>query len=269
MEFRNIAIFCYLSITHFLKGRWSQSYANFKGALFRTYESFLDFFSKSKVKCNFCGWQGNRYRTFVGTTYIRRNAVCPSCLSLERHREFLIIFHQVEKLINKPKFKLLDIGPTKAFNDYCKKRSNIDYISIDLSSQFAMHHMDLENLTFDDSSFDLIICYQVLDYLNDYKKGISEIFRVLNVNGFTITHEIIDMSSTATIEFKSRIKENSFAQRRFGLDIINSWENAGFNVNAIKSKDNNIILISSKEELLINNCLDNLKNKDFICYSSK
>ncbi len=264
MELRNIAIYFYQSIILFFKARWHESYVNFMGACIRIFESFFDFFVRAKVKCNYCGWQGYKFRTFVGITNIRKNAVCPRCLSLERHREFLIIFNQVEKLIDKPGIKLLDIAPTKAFSDYCKKRNDIEYLSVDLSSQFAMYHMNLENLTFKNNSFDMIICYHVLDYLKDDSKGMSEIYRVLNPRGITITQEGVDLLLNKTIEWERPLKENSFRKRQYGLDFFKKWEKAGFRVSAIKSKDNNnITLISTKGEVSLNDCLEDLKTKDY------
>jgi ubiquinone/menaquinone biosynthesis C-methylase UbiE len=45
---------------------------------------------------------------------------------------------------------------------------------------------NLENIQFDDKSFDLILCAQVIEHLLDDKKGISELYRILKTNGYLI-----------------------------------------------------------------------------------
>lgn len=233
-ESKNIAIYAYLSFKHLMNLHFSESIAYMQGALLRTYEALTSGYQKNKVTCSFCNWQGPCYRTFVASTVIRRNAICPRCLSLERHREFLDVFKIVASAIQSKPIKLLDIAPSYAFSQYCLANENIDYLSIDLISQFAMLHMNLENLQLESNTFDIIVCYHVLDYLNNDVKGMNEIQRVLKNNGITITQEGIDYNINDTIEWKHAKPENEYRVRQYGLDFFERWQSANFKYFIIK-----------------------------------
>src|SRR6185295_15603374 len=42
-----------------------------------------------RVNCSVCGWSGNAFNAIATFGYIRRNARCPKCGSLERHRAMI------------------------------------------------------------------------------------------------------------------------------------------------------------------------------------
>src|SRR5262245_53145649 len=42
--------------------------------------------NRQMVSCVLCGWSGNRFDTLATFGYLRRQAYCPACGSLERHR---------------------------------------------------------------------------------------------------------------------------------------------------------------------------------------
>jgi len=235
-EFRNIAILVYLVIKFSLKGRLQEAKACFIGAQWRTVELFEEVYSTNKVTCDFCDWNGPRFKTFVASTTIRRNAVCPKCLSLERHREFIKIFRILKLYIKKRKIEILDIAPTLAFSNYCKGKSDFEYLSIDLKSQFAMKHMNLENLQIESNTFDVIVCYHVLDYLDNDVKGMNEIYRVLNQNGIALTQEGIDYTLQETIEWDKAVVEKEYRIRQYGKDFFNRWQSVGFTHYILKGK---------------------------------
>ena len=60
---------------------------------------------------------------------------------------------------------------------------NINYITYDLNSPLAEIKGDICNMPFKNNSFDYILCNHVLEHINDDKKAMMEIFRVLNISG--------------------------------------------------------------------------------------
>ena len=248
-ELRNILIYLYLGLQHLIHGRFKQAGPNFTGAFLRSYERIRDPFSANIVECNFCQWRGSKFRTYVSTVSTRENAVCPKCLSLERHREFLGIYNSVEPCLDKPKIRLLDIAPTKAFGDYCRAKGNVEYLSIDLKSQLAMRHMDLQNLELESNSFDCVVCYHVLDYLEDDSKGMSEIYRVLHTDGVAITQEGIDPSLKETLEWHKPIRDKEFRVRQYGPDFIDKWIAEGFiTISVQTTTSDKSVFISTKSD---------------------
>ena len=227
-EYFNIIIYFYISLRHLINAHFHESKAYFIGALWRSWEWISYPFLKLKVDCTFCGWKGPKFKTFVASTVLRHNALCPQCLSLERHREFLHLFHTVSRHSNQVPLTILDIAPTLAFSHYCQQDKDIDYLSVDLQSQFAMKHMNLENLTLPSNSYNVVVCYHVLDYLNNDTKGMSEIHRVLKDDGIAITQEGVDYKNPKTIEWKEALPENEYRIRQYGVDFFEKWGSVGF-----------------------------------------
>jgi|GEM_PF-3080969 len=227
-EYINIITYFYISIRHLLNAHILEARAYFVGGLWRTFEWISFPFKRNVVVCAFCGWEGPKYKTFVASTVLRHNALCPHCLSLERHREFLHLFKVISEHPNQLTSTILDIAPTLAFSNYCKNNEFIDYLSIDLQSQFAMKHMNLENLSLPSTTYDIVVCYHVLDYLNNDAKGMSEIFRVLKDDGITITQEGIDYQNSTSVEWEVALPEHEYRIRQYGFDFFDKWRSAGF-----------------------------------------
>ena len=83
------------------------------------------------------------------------------------------------------------------------------------------------SLPFDDNTFDLVICSEVLEHLDDYHAAIDEIYRVLNNNGIAILQVPININRKKTFEdpnITSQLdREKYFGQydhvREYGIDF--------------------------------------------------
>lgn len=75
---------------------------------------------------------------------------------------------------------ILDVGAGgKRYNNLCSG----EVTSIDIDPKEGVSFGDITNIPFDDESFDSVLCIEVLEYVAEYKKGISEMARVLKKNG--------------------------------------------------------------------------------------
>lgn len=108
----------------------------------------------------------------------RRNALCPNCKSLERHRLAYLYFKNETDLFSKQS-KMLHVAPKYAFRDVFSQMENIEYISADLDPSMAMVEMDIENIEYPDGAFDVIYCSHVLEHVQDDRKAIKELHRIL------------------------------------------------------------------------------------------
>ena len=124
-----------------------------------------------------------------------------------------------------------------------KFRQEYDYLSIDLDGKKAMMAMDLTAMTFDDNSFDAIVCNHVLEHIPDDKKAMKELFRVLKPGGWAslqvpikgdITQE--DLSITEPKE-RLRLYGQEDHVRYYGRDFIGRLKEAGFDVRSISKTD--------------------------------
>jgi len=68
--------------------------------------------------------------------------------------------------------------------DIYKERLDEAKTKLGQHSNITFQKEDICQLTFADESLDLVVCCEVLEHIPDYKKGLSEIYRVLKKNGY-------------------------------------------------------------------------------------
>lgn len=182
------------------------------------------------------------FRTFLPYGYgnQRNNVLSPSTLSLERHRLLWLYLKDKTDFFTTQK-KVLHIAPEQCFLKRFKQLKNLDYITADLYSPIADVKADICNLPFKNNEFDVIFCNHVLEHIEDDKKAMSELYRVLKPNGFGIFQIPQDLTREKTYEDftitspKERAKH--FGQydhvRIYGKDYFNKLRSAGFKVDEI------------------------------------
>ena len=184
----------------------------------------------------------SNYSKFLSYGYktVRKNALCPGTLSLERHR-LLWLYLDRETNFLSSNLKVLHVAPEQVFYKKFKKLKNWEYFTFDLNSPIADIKGDLISTNFKDESFDLIICNHVLEHIEDDKSALDEMYRILKYNGISILQVPINVKRENTFEdlsIKSKIqREKYFGQydhvREYGLDFKDRVEQAGFKVEMI------------------------------------
>lgn len=195
------------------------------------------FFMKGdKVECTVCGSKFNKFLPY-GRLNPRENALCPSCLALERHRLMYLYLKEKTIFFTAP-LKVLHVAPEYCFIDRFEKLPNIEYITADIESPLAKVKMDIEKIQFPDESFDVIFCNHVLEHVEHFDVATSELYRVLKKGGWAIMQSPQDMSMATTHEDPTitdpRERERIFLQsdhlRLFGKDYGKQLAKAGFKV---------------------------------------
>lgn len=151
----------------------------------------------NKYYCPVC--EKNYISFFPAGDNTAGNSKCPGCSSLERQR-LLWLFLEKQLLIKSRRFRLLNVAPDRAIQNKLKSLDNIDYISIDLSSGIAMQNQDLTKLGFADNSFDLVLCYHVLEHIVDDRKAMKELYRVTKPGGLAIIQTPVEYDREKTFE---------------------------------------------------------------------
>ena len=185
---------------------------------------------------------GKSFRKFLsyGYTKLRKNALSPSTLSLERHR-LLWLYLKNETVLFEKKIKLLHFAPEQAFYKRFKKLSNIQYDTIDINSPLAKIKADICDLPIKENTYDFILCNHVLEHVLDDNKAMSELYRVLKKGGTGIFQVPIDMKREKTFQDDSitdKLERNKiFGQydhvRVYGKDYFNKLEDTGFKVQQV------------------------------------
>ena len=185
---------------------------------------------------------GSNYSKFLSYGYktVRKNALCPGTLSLERHRLLWLYLDKETDFLNS-NLKVLHVAPEQVFYKKFKKLKNWEYFTFDLNSPIADIKGDLTSTNFKDESFDLIICNHVLEHIEDDKSALNEIYRILKYNGISILQVPTNVKRKNTFEDSSikskNQREKYFGQydhvREYGLDFKDRVEEAGFEVEMI------------------------------------
>ena len=215
----------------FVPRRYIQLFAHFV-------TKFLSiFYAGDKVECTVCKHKYRKFLPFGRLKAARENALCPNCLSLERHR---MIWYFLENKTNFFTYKqnMLHIAPEYCFIKRFGKIQNLNYITGDLESPLAMVKMNVLDIPFSDNEFDVLMCNHVLEHIEDDNKAMSEIYRVLKPAGWAILQVPIDMTLEKTYEdftiLSPSEREKHFGQndhvRQYGSDYIKRLAYVGFNV---------------------------------------
>jgi len=193
------------------------------------------FYKGDNVECPVCEKHFKKFLPYGNKG--ADNRLCPSCLSLERHR--LIWLY----LKNKTNFfdanlKVLHIAPEQPFLKRFKQLKKLDYVTADLLSPIADVKMDIRDMPFEDNSFDVIMCNHVLEHIDNEEKATSEIYRVLKKGGWAILQVPLDITKATTFEDDSitdpKEREKIFGQydhvRLYGRDYPQRLEKSGLKV---------------------------------------
>ncbi len=138
----------------------------------------------NQVECPVCGSQFRKFLPY-GRLKPRENALCPNCLSLERHRLMWLYLKEKTTFFTE-KLHVLHIAPEACFIRRFENQHGDGYITADIESPLAKVKMDIHAIPFQENTFDAVLCNHVLEHVRDDIQAMREIQRVLKPNGFAI-----------------------------------------------------------------------------------
>ena len=192
-------------------------------------------------ECPVCG---SRYRRFMPYGYVtsREDALCPHCLSLERHRMIWLWLKESSNLFEGYP-RLLHIAPEVSLMRHFKRhyQDNKGYITADLESPLADLHFDVQSIPLEDEYIDVIICNHLLEHVEDDRRAMAELYRILKKGGWGIMLVPEDRSRARTFEDdtitdpeeRTRIFGQYDHRRIYGRDYDKRLAEAGFRVERI------------------------------------
>jgi SAM-dependent methyltransferase len=127
------------------------------------------------------------------------------------------MFRRLRPLLG-PRIRVLEIAPTRAFGNACRAAGDIDYVSVDKASPLAMARMDVQRLGLREQTFDVVVCYHVLDYVADDRAAVREIHRVLKAGGIGFLQERV-VRGQPTVEWGGPRPDALDRIREFGDDF--------------------------------------------------
>jgi SAM-dependent methyltransferase len=148
--------------------------------LLHTYELPLRylFAFQYRGKNNACTICDHTFKKFIPLN--EKDILCPYCGSRARTRRLYQLLEERSLLTGK----ILHFSPSRSLYRKLNTKKNIEYFSTDYEDEFiAKFHYDITNIDCDDNTFDLIICYHILEHIVEDEQAMRELYRVLKPNG--------------------------------------------------------------------------------------
>lgn len=215
--------------------------------------------------CNVCGKRTIFLCTDLETA--RGNMFCLFCRSSSRKRHVakhvicdavrdISCIAQIPALDREISIYVLETGDAfyKALKEYPHFFSSTYDPDIETGNTIGdrIYCQNVEELTFDDSSFDIVISEDIFEHVRNYKRGFESVARVLKPGGYHIftvpfnfhipTIVRVDTSTDEDIHLLppeyhgDRIRGQILAYRTFGTDLFNTLQSLGFETTAHFSK---------------------------------
>lgn len=186
------------------------------------------------VTCPVCEHSYSKFLPYGRSA--RKNALCPNCLALERHR-LMWLFLKEKTDFFSAKLRILHIAPEHCFIDRFDALPNLDYLTADIESPLAKLKMDIHAIPFPENSFDVVFCNHVLEHVKDDLKVCAEFNRILKPSGWGILQSPV-YQIEKTLEDHSihdpAEREQVFGQRdhvrKYGTDYAQRLRLSGIQV---------------------------------------
>src|SRR5438105_402829 len=129
----------------------------------------------------------------------RRNGMCPQCDSLDRHRLVWLYLHSCTNIF-WDRLKVLHFAPEAIIQKKLRASPNLEYTSADLDSPLAMVSLDITDIPYAESTFEVVLCSHVLEHIPDDRKAMSELYRILKPGGWALLQVPFDAERSGTFE---------------------------------------------------------------------
>ncbi len=169
---------------------------------FQTYGTLgatQDPLSKHPNQCVIC----NKESTFRAYGIKKRDrAQCPHCYSLERHRTLCQYLKNHTNLF-KDTLSVLHFSPNPIIAKILSAQPNLDYYTSDLQGNHVRINLDITDIKLPYESFDIIICYHVLEHIVEDRIALLELHRILKPTGYALIQVPYHPVNQFTLEDKN------------------------------------------------------------------
>jgi SAM-dependent methyltransferase len=154
-----------------------------KGILFRA-EPFLrriyyPFYRGRAFHCNICN---SGLRRFIPMP--DGDLLCPNCGSISRDRR---LWELINAEFIRENTRILDFSPSRSLYRKFTSLHTVSYNATDISGDFISDAgYDITGIDAETGSYDLLICYHILEHVEDDRKAMEELYRVLSGEGACI-----------------------------------------------------------------------------------
>jgi SAM-dependent methyltransferase len=176
--------------------------------------------SKDNFTCPVCRYEGP-FEDISQRTGLRKHAKCPRCGALERHRIQYLVMNNLLRDVNTTRSRMVHFAPERFFRELFVKQFG-QYETADLHMKGVDHKVDLQQLPFDDATYDFVFASHVLEHIANDKQAISEIRRILKPNGIAVLP--VPLVAEKTVEYPQANPNETYHVRAPGFDYFDRYE---------------------------------------------
>lgn len=115
------------------------------------------------------------------------NYLCPSCKSNDRERHLKMYIEATGILEGKKNLRVLHFAAESTLLAYFRRYDIEVHVRADLFPKSrTFERINIQNIPYDDESFDLVIANHVLEHVDDLEAALTQINRVLKPDGLAI-----------------------------------------------------------------------------------
>lgn len=158
-------------------------------------------------ECPCCGWQGWGFRAIDCGEFLVPEAECPHCFSQERHR-LMAVFLERESLAVPEGALVLHFAPERQLTVWIRQERRIGLsVNTDIDRNRILGEarpgvqLDMQQMPFADSVFDLCFCLHVMEHVPDDRMAFSELHRVMKPTGTLVLMVPFMMGQDRTLEY--------------------------------------------------------------------
>jgi SAM-dependent methyltransferase len=176
--------------------------------------------------CNVCDWSGT---AFDGFEHCESNG-CPDCGSIARDR--FVNFLAINLQRTRRGASIIETSPRLGhdYRIYMKRLFRFRTGDYDLVSHKGDLFLDLQKIDLPPNSIDVFITAHVLEHVPDYVAATKELFRVVSPGGLAVVAVPLLNGTTCQPTEPEYHEDNTAVHWRFGWDLKEHLEAAGFQV---------------------------------------
>lgn len=192
------------------------------------------FEKRTKRACPICDYSGY----FISMRLRgRREARCPNCASLERHRELALVLKA--RAVDLRHARVLHFAPERIFQKLYGDLPNYVMGDVNPKARYGsrLRQLDISAIDLPDASFDYLIAFDVLEHVINDEKAFTEIARVLKPGGqaFLTVPLIHALQSTYRPPADMPVSTRDIIcgpdhKRLYGRDFVDYLRNVGLKV---------------------------------------
>ena len=155
---------------------------------------------------------------------------CPSCGAADRNRLYALYLKQrLGRMDDTKRYSFIEFGPAGPLSAWLKKHPSLNYRSSDLYLNNVDDRVDITDMPlYKNDSIDIFLCSHILEHVEDDRKAMEELHRILKPGGWGIVMAPILLTLTDVYEDTS-IKTEADRWKHFQQgDHVRLYSKQGF-----------------------------------------